>query len=67
MMTVSTSTDPAESPSSAMAEPDQASLRDRAIARLKKRQDFFAHLLVYVLVNSFLVVIWIVTSGGGFF
>jgi len=42
-------------------------LRDRAISRLKKRRDFFAHLLVYVLVNTFLVVVWFMTSDGGFF
>jgi hypothetical protein len=28
-------------------------LRDRAIARLKKRSDFGAHLLAYLLVNAF--------------
>jgi hypothetical protein len=44
-----------------------AELRDRAISRLKKRRDFFGHLLVYVLVNTFLVVVWLVTSDGGFF
>lgn len=37
-------------------------LRDRAIKRLKKRRDFSAHLLVYVLVNAFLVVIWALTN-----
>ncbi len=42
-------------------------LRDRAIRRIKKRRDFHGHLLVYVLVNSFLVVIWAVTSPHGFF
>jgi hypothetical protein len=42
-------------------------IRERAIARLKKRRDFKGHLLIYFLVNSFLVVIWAVTSSGGFF
>ncbi|MBY9074452.1 2TM domain-containing protein [Nocardioides sp. WL0053] len=42
-------------------------LRDTAIKRLKKRRDFHGHLLVYVLVNAFLVVIWAVTSPDGFF
>jgi hypothetical protein len=42
-------------------------IRERAITRLKKRRDFKGHLLIYFLVNSFLVVIWAVTSGGGFF
>lgn len=38
-------------------------LRERAITQLKKRRDFRGHLLIYVLVNSFLVVIWAMTSG----
>ena len=42
-------------------------LRDRAIKRLKKRRDFFAHLLVYVLVNAFFVAIWALTNPDGFF
>jgi len=42
-------------------------LRDRAIKRLKKRRDFSAHLLVYVLVNAFLVAIWALTNREGFF
>jgi uncharacterized ion transporter superfamily protein YfcC len=41
-------------------------LRERAVKRLKKRRDFHAHLLVYVLVNSFIVVIWAVTDHGFF-
>ena len=44
-----------------------ADLRQRAVRRLKKRRDFHAHLLVYVLVNSAIVVVWAFTSGGGFF
>jgi hypothetical protein len=42
-------------------------LRDRAIKRLKKRRDFSAHLLVYVLVNAFIVSIWALTNSDGFF
>lgn len=42
-------------------------LRERAVKRLKKRRDFYGHILVYLLVNAFLVVIWAVTSPGGFF
>ena len=41
--------------------------RGRAVTRLKKRRDFRGHLLVYVLVNTFLVVIWAVTDAHGFF
>jgi hypothetical protein len=38
-------------------------LRDRAVKQLKKRRDFRGHLLIYLLVNTFLVVVWAVTSG----
>ena len=46
---------------------ERSTLRDQAIRRLKKQRDFRAHLLVYVLVNGFLVVIWAMTSIHGFF
>lgn len=39
-------------------------LRDQAVERLKKKRDFKTHILIYVLVNAFLVVIWAVTSDG---
>ena len=35
--------------------------------RLKKRRDFHAHLLVYLLVNGFVVLIWALTGSAGFF
>lgn len=41
--------------------------RSRAVERLKKRRDFHAHLLVYVLVNGFVVLIWALTGASGFF
>jgi hypothetical protein len=41
--------------------------RDRAVTQLKKRRDFYGHLLVYVLVNTFLVVIWAVVGAHAFF
>jgi hypothetical protein len=41
-------------------------LRDQAISRLKKKRDFATHLVVYVLVNAFLVAIWAFT-GADFF
>ena len=31
--------------------------RDRAVQRIKRRRDFHAHFLVYVLVNGFVVLI----------
>jgi len=43
-----------------------ATMRERALSRLKKKRDFYTHLLVYVVVNSFLVVIWWMTSSGFF-
>lgn len=45
----------------------ETELRDRAVKRLKKRRDFYAHVMVYLLVNAFLVIIWWMTSPGGFF
>ena len=42
-------------------------VRAEALKRLKKRRDFHGHVLIYLLVNAFLVVIWAVTSPGGFF
>ena len=42
-------------------------LREKAIKQLKKQRDFRGHLLVYVLVNAFLVVIWALTNPDGFF
>src|ERR1700760_2576013 len=42
-------------------------LRDEAVRRLKKQRDFRSHLLVYVLVNTLLVVIWVMTDPHGFF
>jgi hypothetical protein len=42
-------------------------VRERAIKRLKKRHDFYGHVLIYVLVNTFLVVIWGLTDVHGFF
>ena len=41
-------------------------LRERAIARLKRKRDFGAHLFVYLVVNGFLIGIWAFT-GAGFF
>lgn len=45
---------------------DQA-LRERALGRIKKKREFQAHLLSYVLVNGFLIAIWATVAGGGFF
>jgi hypothetical protein len=45
---------------------DERLLRQQALGRLKKKRDFAAHLIAYVTVNAFLVVIWATTSGGFF-
>jgi hypothetical protein len=45
---------------------DTNQLRERAIARLKKKSDLRAHLFAYLVVNAMLVGIWAVT-GAGFF
>ncbi|HST48533.1 2TM domain-containing protein [Jatrophihabitans sp.] len=42
-------------------------LRERAVQRLKKRRDFYRHVLAYVSVNGFLVIIWAMTGAAGFF
>ena len=49
-----------------MGTPDNDGLRERAVKRLKKKNDFRIHLLIYVMVNAFLVVTWAMT-GSGFF
>ncbi|GAA5152231.1 MULTISPECIES: 2TM domain-containing protein [Amycolatopsis] len=41
--------------------------RAEALARLKKRRDFYQHVLVYVLMNGFLVLIWWLVLAPGFF
>ena len=41
-------------------------LRARALASLKKKREFGAHMLAYVLINTMLIVIWAMT-GAGFF
>ena len=41
--------------------------RERALARLKKKRDFRAHVVVYVMVNAFLVLIWAMTAPDGLF
>jgi hypothetical protein len=41
-------------------------LRQLAIKRLKAKREFRTHLVAYLAVNTFLVVIWYAT-GGGFF
>ncbi|MEI8406503.1 MULTISPECIES: 2TM domain-containing protein [unclassified Kribbella] len=44
----------------------EAELREQAVAELRKRRELSGHVLAYVMVNAFLVVIWFLT-GSGFF
>ncbi len=46
---------------------DMSTVRDEAVRRLRKRRDLANHVLVYTLVNGFLVAIWAVTDLHGFF
>lgn len=41
-------------------------LREQAVKRLAKKRDFHIHLLIYVMVNTFLTIIWWMT-GANFF
>jgi 2TM domain len=41
-------------------------LRDQAITELRKRRELGGHVLAYLMVNGFLVVIWYL-AGAGFF
>ena len=42
-------------------------LRGRALKSIRKKREFTAHLLAYVVVNGLLIVIWAAVAGGGFF
>jgi hypothetical protein len=44
---------------------NEDALREMALERLKKKREFWPHVLAYVLVNALLVGIWVFT--GGFF
>lgn len=51
----------------AVLEHDAPDLRERAVARLEKRRELGAHVLVYLLVNAFLTSIWALTSPDSIF
>ena len=46
---------------------DEQERRDAAVKRLKAKREFWQHVVIYVLVNSLLVVIWAVTNEGTYF
>ena len=37
-------------------------LRRRAVARLRNKRDFVVHLVIYLAVNGFLVLVWAITG-----
>jgi hypothetical protein len=45
---------------------NEQTLRDQAVANLRKKRDFQTNVLMYVVVNAVLVGIWAI-AGGGFF
>jgi 2TM domain len=45
---------------------DEEERRAAAVKRLKDKRDFRNHVAAYVLVNTMLVVIWAISSGGYF-
>jgi uncharacterized ion transporter superfamily protein YfcC len=47
-------------------EDSSVSTRQQALARVKNRRDFGAHLVAYVVINAFLIMIWAVTGAGYF-
>lgn len=49
-----------------MPTPD-ADLRAAAITRLRKKREFYQHLVAYAVINLSLVAIWLLTTPGGFF
>jgi hypothetical protein len=42
-------------------------LREQAIKAIKRKRDFKAHLVAYVIVNAFLVAMWYLSTGAGYF
>jgi hypothetical protein len=46
--------------------PPVVSERERARRRVQDRRDFGAHLVAFVVVNSFLVFVWAITGAGYF-
>jgi hypothetical protein len=55
-----------EMPSTTEPMTGEQALRERAVRRLKKQSDFRVHVLIYLMVNTFLVVIWAMTDAGFF-
>ena len=46
--------------------PTEEELRESAIKAIKRKRDFWGHLIAYCIVNVFLIVIWYI-NGQGYF
>ena len=46
--------------------PESTDLRERALRRLKKKHEFHVHLVIYLMVNTMIVLVWAMTSHGFF-
>lgn len=46
--------------------PESTDLRERALRRLRKKHEFHVHLVIYLMVNTMIVVVWAMTSHGFF-
>jgi 2TM domain len=46
--------------------PTEDEMRELAIKAIKRKRDFWGHVVAYCIVNAFLVLIWLV-SGRGYF
>jgi hypothetical protein len=47
--------------------PTEQELRDQAIRELRRKRDFWRHVVSYVVINAFLVAIWFFVAGRGYF
>ena len=46
---------------------DEELLRQRAIRQVRKRRDFYGHLVAFLIVNAAVIAVWATVSAGGFF
>ena len=42
-------------------------IRKKAVARVHAKKGFFTHLIVYIIVNAFLVIVWAIGTAGVYF
>jgi hypothetical protein len=46
---------------------DDEMLREQAVRQLRRKRDFWGHVVAYVVVNAFLIAIWFFVAGRGYF